>query len=105
MIATRYFYVGWIFIISGISTAFQSQHDCMRKSASIFNSANDVEEYLAAVFPACSALLAKNADVMKKIIKADNGFTIFAPNNDAFAALGEKKRAQLDDIRNAEVST
>ncbi len=97
--------VAWIFSILGFSIAFQSQHYCMRKSAAIFSSASDVEEFLAANFPACSALLAKNADVMKKIIKADDGFTIFAPNSDAFAALGEKKRAQLDDIRNAEVGT
>ncbi|KAL3810682.1 hypothetical protein ACHAXA_003286 [Cyclostephanos tholiformis] len=41
---------------------------------------------------------------MKKVIEADEGFTIFAPNEAAFDALGEKKRLQLGDIRNAEVS-
>jgi hypothetical protein len=51
----------------------------------------------------CSALLAKNGDAMKKIIKADKGFTIFAPNEVAFVSLGEKRRSQLEDIRNAEV--
>jgi hypothetical protein len=40
---------------------------------------------------------------MKKVIEAGEGFTIFAPNEAAFDALGEKKRLQLGDIRNAEV--
>jgi hypothetical protein len=56
----------------------------MRKGAAIFDSAADAEEYLAANYPECSALFAKNADVMKKIIKAEDGFTIFAPNGNAF---------------------
>jgi len=111
MVTARSYYVGWISSILGISIAFQSHHDflstrqvSMRKGAAIFDSATDVEEYLAANYPECSALFAKNADVMKKIIKAEDGFTIFAPNSNAFAALGDKKRSQLDDIRNAEVS-
>lgn len=110
MVAARPFYAGLTCSILGISSAFQFQHAYLstrrvgiRKEAAIFNSASDVEEYIAANYPACSALLAKNADVMKKIIKADVGFTIFAPNSDAFAALGEKRRSQLEDIRNAEV--
>lgn len=41
---------------------------------------------------------------MKKIIKADVGFTIFAPNEAAFAALGEKKQNSLGDVRNSEVT-
>ena len=41
---------------------------------------------------------------MKKIIKSDIGFTIFAPNEQAFADLGEKGRDQLEDVRNVEVS-
>ena len=41
---------------------------------------------------------------MKKIIKSDTGFTIFAPNEQAFADLGENGRNQLEDVRNAEVS-
>ncbi len=73
------------------------------RSSSISSSAGDVEDYLAKNYPSCSALLAKNGDAMKKVIKADAGFTIFVPNEAAFAALGEKRRSQLDDIRNAEV--
>lgn len=111
MVAVRSYYVGWISSILGISIAFRSNHGflstrqvSMRKGAAIFDSAADAEEYLAANYPECSALFAKNADVMKKIIKAEDGFTIFAPNGNAFASLGDKKRSQLDDIRNAEVS-
>lgn len=40
---------------------------------------------------------------MKKIIKSDVGFTIFAPNEKAFKDLG-KKRDQLEDVRNDEVA-
>ncbi|KAL7444371.1 hypothetical protein ACHAXH_009971 [Discostella pseudostelligera] len=111
MVAVRSYYVGWISSILGISIAFRSNHGflstrqvSMRKGAAIFDSAADAEEYLAANYPECSALFAKNADVMKKIIKAEDGFTIFAPNGNAFASLGDKKRSQLDDIRNTEVA-
>jgi uncharacterized surface protein with fasciclin (FAS1) repeats len=116
MVATRSFSICWISSILGVSHAFQPHRDILRlrridnnrKEESkadilLFNSARDVEDYLAANYPACSSLLAKNADTMKKILKADDGFTIFAPNSDAFDALGEKKRSQLEDIRNAEV--
>ena len=37
-------------------------------------------------------------------IKSETGFTIFAPNEKAFADLGDTGRAQLDDVRNAEVT-
>lgn len=110
MVATRAFYLCWITSILGVSIAFQPQNahlptrkDSMRNGAAIFNCASDVEEYLAANYPLCSALFAKNADVMKKIIKSDVGFTIFAPNSEAFSRLGEKKISQLNDVRNAEV--
>ena len=41
---------------------------------------------------------------MKKIIKSEIGFTIFAPNEKAFTDIGENGRNQLEDVRNAEVS-
>jgi len=41
---------------------------------------------------------------MKAIVKADVGFTIFAPNEAAFIDLGEKKLDQLGDVRNDEVT-
>lgn len=95
-----------LFVIIAAAAAFSPGYTTRRvvgRSSSISNSASDVEEYLAKNYPSCSALLAKNGDAMKKIIKADVGFTIFAPNEAAFSALGEKKRLQLEDIRNVEV--
>ena len=44
-----------------------------------------------------------NNDVMKKVSKAERGYTIFAPNEAAFKALGDKKCEQLEDIRNEEM--
>lgn len=66
--------------------------------------ASDAEEYLSANHPSFSSLLSKNGDVAKKVLKSESGFTIFAPNESAFADLGEKRRSQLDDVRNDEVT-
>ncbi|KAL7533327.1 hypothetical protein ACHAWF_004471 [Thalassiosira exigua] len=74
------------------------------RTSSLFDSAIDVEDFLAENYPSCSALLAKNGDAMKKIIKSEEGFTIFAPNEAAFSDLGERRRSQLEDIRNDEVT-
>lgn len=69
-----------------------------------------VQRLLSDKFPSFYALLAKNDDVWKTLLQADEdassdsnkGFTIFAPNEAAFDKLGEKKRAQLQDPRNLE---
>ena len=100
----------WLCDVAGrIAVAFQSSTLTItrtaRSSSLLDDSASDVTDYLAKHYPTCAALLTKNGDVMKKVIKADNiGFTIFAPNEAAFINLGEKKQGQLADIRNAEMS-
>jgi len=41
---------------------------------------------------------------MKAINDSDAGYTVFAPNDDAFKALGDKKLMQLKDDRNREMA-
>lgn len=98
----------WWYDVVGTVTAFQSSSSIVKRtprSSSLDDSASDVIDHLAKNYPSCAALLAKNGDVMKKVIKADNvGFTLFVPNEAAFTNLGEKKQGQLSDIRNAEMS-
>ena len=49
-------------------------------------------------------IMSKNSDVWKEISEAKEGFTIFAPNDDAMRNIGEKRLGQLDDIRNDETA-
>ena len=63
-----------------------------------------VRNYLAENYKAFSNLLQKNDAVWKALAGADGGFTVFAPNAAAFAALGDKKLVQLADARNLETT-
>ncbi len=86
------------------TTAFQSSKSLLHKNKiSLSSSLTDAEDYIAKNFPTCSNLLSRNNDVMKKINKAEEGFTIFAPNEAAFKALGDKKNDQMEDVRNEEM--
>lgn len=50
-------------------------------------------------------IMSKNSDLWKKLSDASaDGFTIFAPNDDAMRRLGEQKLSQLDDVRNGETA-
>ena len=88
------------------TSAFQPSHFHRRISSPIplYDSVSDANEHVSANFPSCSDLLSKNADAMKSLNKSNEGFTIFAPNEAAFKALGDKKLGQLGDIRNVEVA-
>lgn len=106
MVSSTVFAIGCLVSISG-STAFTKNvivEPGQQRGTRLCNAASDVEKYLAEKYPSCSSLLSKNGDAMKKIIKSETGFTIFAPNEKAFADLGDTGRAQLDDVRNAEVT-
>jgi len=105
MVSSTVFAIGCLVSISG-STAFTKNVIIThrQRGTNLFNAATDVEDYIAQNYPSCSSLLSKNGDAMKKIIKSETGFTIFAPNEKAFADLGDTGRAQLDDVRNAEVT-
>jgi uncharacterized surface protein with fasciclin (FAS1) repeats len=61
---------------------------------------SNVVPFLKKFFPTFSTRLL-NDDMIKAIVA--NPVTVFAPNEAAFAALGDKKLMQLDDPRNDEI--
>lgn len=63
----------------------------------------EVKALLAESFPEFSALIESNDAVWKPLLESKVGFTLFAPNSQAFDKLGEKKRKQIFDPRNLEV--
>lgn len=67
----------------------------------------EVEDLLSEKYPSFASFLAMVQDaeestLAKQLQGAEDGVTIFAPSEAAFEALGEKKRAQLKDVRNEE---
>lgn len=109
MVSSRSLYIGCIASIAGVSSAFQSTpilrpRSIAPRETALSDSASDVEEFLASNYPSSSYLFAKNGDAMKGLIKAEGGFTIFAPNEAAFTAMGEKKCEQMEDVRNEELT-
>ena len=66
---------------------------------------SNVEKFLDLKYPEFFKLLSKNEQAMKLLRETDNeGYTIFAPNAQAFEDLGDKKRKQLADPRNLETA-
>mmetsp|Transcript_537 Transcript_537/g.731 ORF Transcript_537/g.731 Transcript_537/m.731 type:complete len:208 (+) Transcript_537:35-658(+) len=68
---------------------------------------SNVERFLDKKFPAFYQLLGKNDEVWKTLntdSTSSTGYTLFAPNAQAFQNLGEKKRNQLEDPRNLEIA-
>ena len=66
-------------------------------------SSSDIEDYLNIKFPAFMEVLSKNEKACKVLRESGSGgFTVFAPNDQAFVALGESKVASLGDPRNLE---
>lgn len=69
---------------------------------------SNVERFLDKKFPAFYQLLGKNDEVWKTLntdsTESSTGYTLFAPNAQAFQNLGEKKRNQLEDPRNLEIA-
>mgnify|MGYP005847678019 CR=1 FL=1 len=65
---------------------------------------SDVEDFLQEKYPAFMSVLSRNEKACKVLRESsiDAGFTVFAPNEEAFIKLGEKRVAQLGDLRNSE---
>ncbi|CAB9525048.1 expressed unknown protein [Seminavis robusta] len=66
-----------------------------------------IESVIQDNYPEFYSLLSKNENVFTQLQDAyddSSGYTIFAPNSAAFAALEDKKRQQLDDPRNLETA-
>ena len=66
---------------------------------------SEIETYLSDAYPSFYNLMLCNAvDVLKELRKPNTVFTIFAPNDKAFEALGDKRIQQLRDPRNLETT-
>lgn len=63
-----------------------------------------LELFLQQKFPSFYSLLRKNDEVFKTLGKSTTGYTLFAPNEQAFDNLGDKKLNQLADVRNEETA-
>jgi len=63
---------------------------------------DEVETCLKEEYPEFAALVFQNEGLWRGLRDGD-GYTILAPNGDAFANLEEKVRGQLSDPRNGEV--
>jgi uncharacterized surface protein with fasciclin (FAS1) repeats len=63
-----------------------------------------LETFMTKKFPAFHSLLLKDDSIYKGLKSSSNGYTFFAPNDQAFADLGEKKQVQLEDPRNLETA-
>mmetsp|Transcript_12339 Transcript_12339/g.23594 ORF Transcript_12339/g.23594 Transcript_12339/m.23594 type:complete len:272 (-) Transcript_12339:105-920(-) len=63
-----------------------------------------VERILKDNYPEFHKLLSQNERIFQQLEEdfSENGYTIFAPNSQAFAELTEKQRLQLEDPRNLE---
>lgn len=75
----------------------------LSSSSALFAASDSAEEYVASNHPSFYDLLSRNADAMKKMRSSEVGFTIFAPSESSYAAMGEKKVEQLSDVRNTEM--
>lgn len=103
---------GLLLQLAGLISAFQSSTVAFRRSpVTILHQtgggalgSDEVEALLAQEYPEFNALLSNNEDVWKALREATGGFTIFAPNGDAFSKLGDKKKSQLKDPRNGEMA-
>ena len=65
-----------------------------------------VERVLQDNYPEFHSLLSKNENIFSQLENdfGDNGYTIFAPNSQAFENLSPKQRQQLEDPRNLETA-
>jgi len=77
-----------------------------RRPTTFLRDTSQVEDIMKDQYPIFHKLImSKSSDVWKELSDASaDGFTIFAPNDDAMQALGDKRLGQLDDIRNVETA-
>ena len=61
-----------------------------------------MEDFLSERYPSFTNLLVKKNEEVLKVLRAEGGFTIFVPTEEAFSDLGEEKLQQLQDVRNGE---
>ena len=111
---------GWLFaaimtalVFSTTVAAFQSPATTPTKLTSralssssrlsMSEEGTDIEAYLSERYPAFMTVLSRNEKACKVLRESGSvGFTVFAPNDEAIAALGESKVSALGDVRNTE---
>lgn len=89
------------------SYAFQAPaFSTKRRTTTLLRDTSKVEEIMKTNYPIFTKLIiSKNSELWKKLSDASaDGFTIFAPNDEAMRSLGDKKLKQLDDVRNDETA-
>lgn len=90
-------------ILSRLVVGFERK--CARRTSRSVALRESVADYLREAHPPFASLLAQNEKIWNSLQNPEaSGTTIFAPNGAAFEALGEKKREQLKDPRNSEVT-
>jgi uncharacterized surface protein with fasciclin (FAS1) repeats len=103
--------VAMMTLLIATSAAFQQRPALGSRSLTFLRSSDgyaigrsEVENFLEENYSTFyNLLLARNEEVIKKLREnEDTGFTVFAPNEGVFTALGEKRKNQLMDERNLE---
>ena len=65
----------------------------------------NTEKFLRTKYPDFYDLVCKNENIWRTLKDSNEcGYTLFVPNAKAFEDLGDKKRGQLEDIRNLETA-
>jgi uncharacterized surface protein with fasciclin (FAS1) repeats len=65
----------------------------------------NTEKFLKLKYPDFYDLMCKNQNIWRTLKESnDSGYTLFVPNAKAFEDLGDKKRGQLEDVRNLETA-
>lgn len=90
----------WIVLVT--AHGFQQRMASTRCRTRLASSANSLEAFLEDRFPSFYRLAALNEKLLNKL--NEDAVTLFVPNAAAFEALGEKRRLQLRDPRNREVT-
>lgn len=94
------------FTISPQRTSLKRPSLLLRKASNDWESdepfeRSNLDKFLSIKYPAFYALVSMDDEILK-VIQENKSVTVFAPNKQAFDALGEKKLAQLADPRNLE---
>ena len=96
-----------LLLCATMASAFLAQPAKARATRLRATDTSEVEAVLSEKYPSFASFLrmvqdAEESTLAKQLQAADDGVTIFVPSEAAFEALGDKKRAQLKDVRNEE---
>lgn len=83
-------------------SGFQKPSSHIGRRATLLRDTMEVEAFLNENYAGFSAIVFQNEELWKGLQDAE-GYTIMAPNNEAFENLDAKERSQLKDPRNGEI--